>query len=157
VTHGDLASADHAELHALAVRYANAVDRRDAELFLSVFTPDAALLIFDPSDSEQPTGERRGREQLAKVPELIKRYSSTYHLVGNATYEVVGDKARGEVYCIAHHLSRRDEGDSDYVMFIRYVDAYRRLPGERWLIAERRLLVDWTETRPVNPSATPPH
>ena len=156
MTQGDVASADRADLHALSVRYASAVDRRDVELFLSVFTPDAALLIFDPSDSGQPTGERRGREQLAKVPELIKRYSSTYHLVGNATYEVRGDEARGEVYCMAHHLTRRDDGDSDYVMFIRYVDAYIRVADRAWLIAERRLLVDWTETRPVNPNTTPP-
>ena len=32
----------------------------------------------------------------------------------------------------------------------RYRDRYRRNEGE-WRIAERRVLVDWTETRPVNP------
>jgi hypothetical protein len=36
------------------------------------------------------------------------------------------------------------------VASIRYLDTFARHEG-RWLFAERRLMVDWTETRPSRP------
>lgn len=34
---------------------------------------------------------------------------------------------------------------------IRYLDEFAKQPDGSWLFAERRLMVDWTETRPANP------
>ena len=42
-------------------------------------------------------------------------------------------------------------GGTDYVMFIRYEDTYRPDTEGAWKFAHRRLRVDWTETRAVNP------
>ena len=64
-------------------------------------------------------------ERLAKVPEAIKRYPKTFHLLGQSTYDIGDGEATGEVYCIAHHLTPDDHGGTDYVMFIRYEDTYR--------------------------------
>jgi hypothetical protein len=36
-------------------------------------------------------------------------------------------------------------------MFIRYEDTYRPDADGAWKFAQRRLRVDWTETRTVNP------
>ncbi len=36
-------------------------------------------------------------------------------------------------------------------MFIRYEDTYRPDAEGAWKFAQRRLRVDWTETRAVNP------
>jgi SnoaL-like protein len=142
---------DRAALRELAERYAAGVDQRDAELFLSAFHADATLLVFQPSESEEPRGTRNGTEQLSDVITLISRHDRTFHFLGNSRYDVSGDEARGEVYCEAHHVSAAAGAPrTDHVMYIRYRDEYRRDAGA-WSIAERRVLVDWTETREIQP------
>lgn len=138
------------ELRTLAERYAQGVDRRDAETFVALFHDDAVITIHDPSESDEPR-ELRGIDRLAKVPEAIKRYPKTFHLLGQSTYDIGDGEATGEVYCIAHHLTPDDHGGTDYVMFIRYEDTYRPSDDGAWKFAHRRLRVDWTETRAVNP------
>ena len=134
------------ELKMLADQYARAVDRRDAPLLLDVFHADARLRVYNPAESEQPRTDLRGHDQLQRVTHSIASYAKTYHFVGNASYNVAGSEARGEVYCIAHHLTTGAAAATDYVMYIRYLDTYRR-DGDRWKILDRRVLVDWTESR----------
>jgi hypothetical protein len=144
---------ERAALRDLAERYASGVDRRDTELFLSAFHPErGSLLVFDPSEAPEPRGTRRGRDELAGVIALISRHDRTFHLLGNSRYEISDDGATGEVYCVAHHVSPAGGAPrTDHVMFIRYQDEYERDGGAGWGIVERRVLVDWTETRPIEP------
>ena len=140
------------ELRSLAERYAQGVDRRDVETFVALFHDDAAIVIHDPSESTEPR-ELRGLERLAKVPEVIQRYPKTFHLLGQSTYDIGDGEATGEVYCIAHHLTPDVHGGTNYVMYIRYEDTYRPDVDGVWKFAERRLRVDWTETRAANPTS----
>ena len=145
---------DHAatrhELRLLAERYAQSVDRRDADTFVALFHDDAVMLIHDPSESTEPR-EMRGLERVAKIPEVIKRYPATFHLLGQSTYDIGDGEATGEVYCIAHHLTRDADGSTNFVMYIRYEDTYRPDAEGAWKFAQRRLRVDWTEARAANP------
>jgi ketosteroid isomerase-like protein len=136
---------DRLALRELSDRYASAVDRRDVGLFVELFTDDAELSVHDPAEAEVPSRTRRGRAELGEVPRIIARYPKTFHFVGNALYEIDDDSARGEVYCVAHHLIDEPEVATDHVMLIRYLDTYRRCDDGRWRISGRRLLVDWTE------------
>jgi hypothetical protein len=144
------------ELRTLAEQYARGVDRRgDAEAFAALFLPDAVISIHDPSESTEPR-ELRGAERIARIPETITRYAKTFHMLGQSTYDIGDGEATGEVYCIAHHLTpgharSKEAGGTDYVMFIRYEDTYRPDASGAWKFAQRRLRVDWTETRAVNP------
>ena len=143
------------ELRSLAEQYARGVDRRDdVEGFVALFHPDAVITIHDPSESTEPR-ELRGAERLARIPEVIQRYPKTFHMLGQSTYAIGDREATGEVYCIAHHLTPpvddEDGGGTDFVMFIRYEDTYRPDDTGTWRFAQRRLRVDWTETRAVNP------
>jgi ketosteroid isomerase-like protein len=143
-------SATRAELRSLAEQYARGVDRRvDGDAFAALFLPDAVISIHDPSETTEPR-QVKGAERLARIPETIARYAKTFHMVGQSTYEIGDREATGEVYCIAHHLTPDQHGGTDYVMFIRYEDTYRRDPDGAWKFAHRRLRVDWTETRAVN-------
>jgi hypothetical protein len=152
----DLAT-DELALRALGAQYAMSVDRRDPAGYVGVFLPDARLRIFDPADAPAPTSEIVGVGELAKVIDRIGRYDVTFHLVGTARYDVQGDVATGEVYCVAHHVLRGDP-DTDDVMYIRYVDEYRRAggtgdrAGREWKIAERVLYVDFRERRTPSPT-----
>ena len=130
-------------LLALSRRYAAAADRRDADAFLAVFTPDARLTVCD-GDGRETRGTIAGHDELRAIPDRLGRWERTFHLLGQSAYEHHGDHATGEVHCVAHHL--RD--GTDMVMFIRYADRYVTVGGT-WQIAERRVQVDWTETRTV--------
>ena len=93
-----------------------------------------------------------GREALAPVFGNLKQYAATTHFNGQSTVVVDGDQATGECYTIAHHVTIGDDGRRTLmVASIRYLDQY--VKQERsWYFAERRLLVDWTETRPMQDS-----
>jgi hypothetical protein len=124
-----------AQLRELAARYAAGVDRRDRELLLSTMHPQARVRI--PATRI----ELAGHEQIPRLLELLARFERTFHLVGNACYEVDGDAASGEVYCQAHHLS----SGQDFTTINRYQDVYARA-GDGWRITERIILIDWTYT-----------
>jgi hypothetical protein len=137
-------------LRALADDYAAGCDHRDAELYVGVFHEDATLVVHATGDPDTIATEHRGQHQLGTIPGMLARYDRTYHFVGNTRYEIRGNDATGEVYCVAHHLSTRDTGRRDLVMYIRYLDAYRRVDS-RWGIDERRVMIDWVEQRDVLP------
>ena len=70
------------------------------------------------------------------------------HFIGNHMADVNGDTATGVTYCIANHLR---EDRSNMVLMLRYLDSYRRDPDDGWLIADRRVDIQWTETRQADP------
>lgn len=137
---------DQLALRELATAYASGVDRRDRELFLTAFHPDAVLILHPPGDPDTVSGTRRGHDELGEITTLIARYAQTYHFVGNTRYQIDGDHASGEVYGMAHHLTPDRHGGTDFVMLMRYVDTYSRRDGT-WGIDERHALTDWTEVR----------
>jgi plasmid stabilization system protein ParE len=87
--------------------------------------------------------------EIGRVVELIARYPATFHLLGQGRYEVHGDRASGEVYCVANDYVPSDQGARNYVMYIRYEDEYRRDRGGPWKIEHRDVHPDWIETRQV--------
>jgi hypothetical protein len=143
-----------AALRSLAERYARAVDRRDGGAFAAVFEVDGRIRVYNPAEAENPTGETIGRAALAEIPASVgSRYTRTQHFLGQSTYEVGDGVATGEVYCLAHHLAPLLRGGQhEYTMFIRYDDRYRLGGDGSWRILDRRVLVDWTETRTANPT-----
>jgi hypothetical protein len=137
-------------LFALAVTYARAADRRDAQEFVSAFAEDGQLSICSIAEPGVILRTIEGHAELAAIPRALARYDRTFHLLGQASYGHDGDEATGEVYCVAHHLTVDATGAEDRVMYIRYADDYRIDPTGAWRIAHRRVLIDWTETRPAD-------
>ena len=136
-------------LFELAKRYAAGADRRDGELYASAFARDGRLLVRRGEGAEMHLHPIVGHDDLRQVPGRLDRYARTFHVLGQATYGEDADGVFGEVYCIAHHLTVRESGAENYVMYIRYQDRYVTEDGE-WRIGERRLALDWTETRPAH-------
>jgi hypothetical protein len=91
-----------------------------------------------------------GRESLAPVFDNLNTYDVTTHFNGQSTVVLDGDRATGESYCIAHHLRQVDGQRTLMIASIRYLDEFAKQADGSWLFAERRLMVDWTETRPSN-------
>jgi hypothetical protein len=115
---------------------------------MSLFTEDTRFLVFMDATAAEPTQTLHGRESLAPVFDNLNVYRATTHFNGQSTISMDGDdRATGESYCLAHHISAGDDGRRTIMIAsIRYLDEFAKQDGE-WYFAERRLMVDWTETR----------
>ncbi|MEY9847246.1 nuclear transport factor 2 family protein [Streptacidiphilus sp. MAP5-3] len=145
-------AADRLAIRELVDAYAHCADRRDAKGQMALFTEDTRFLVFMDATAAEPTQELHGRDALAPVFDNLNTYQATTHFNGQSTVTLDGDRASGESYCLAHHISR-DEPPQRTIMVasIRYLDRFVKLSDGNWYFAERRLMVDWTETRPCSP------
>lgn len=139
-------AADRLAIRQLIDAYAHCADRRDARGQMALFTIDTVFQVFMDSRSAEPTQTLHGRDALAPVFENLNTYQATTHFNGQSTVEIEGDTAKGESYCIAHHLTVDGEKRTLMIASIRYLDTFSKKNGG-WLFAERKLMVDWTDTR----------
>jgi hypothetical protein len=118
---------------------------------MALFTEDTHFIVYRDARDPEPTQELHGRQALAPVFDALNAYAATMHFNGQSTIDLAGDVATGESYCLAHHLTEAEGGSRTLmVASIRYVDRMVKSDGA-WLFAERRLMVNWTDTRPSVP------
>ena len=142
--------ADRVAIRELVDAYAHCADRRDAEGQKSLFTEDTRFVVYMDGQGSEPTQELEGREARTPVFADLNRYQATTHFNGQSTIALDGDVATGESYCLAHHLFT-DAGERKLmVASLRYHDTFVKLDGA-WRFAERKLYVDWTDTRTSRP------
>lgn len=137
----ELSVDDHIAIERLMYRYARCADHKDYAGFSRVFCEDA---IFDFSGRIVTTLPAIQDMMLA-----LEKYSRTLHQVHNVLYEVDGDKAAGEAYCIASHLLEQNGGEMKIDMGIVYRDRLQRTAGG-WRIAHREFHLLWSQTAPVD-------
>ena len=140
-------AADRLAIRELVEAYAHCADRRDAKGQMALFTTDAHFVVYINAKDPKPSQELRSREALAPVFDNLNQYAATMHFVGQSTiFSLSGDRATGEAYCIAHHLTVDGEKRRVMVAYLRYRDVFVKMDGT-WLFAERLLYVDWLEER----------
>jgi SnoaL-like domain len=70
--------------------------------------------------------------------------------VGQSTiFTLTGDRATGEAYCLAHHLTVEGVKRRLMVAYLRYYDTFVKWEGA-WLFADRLLYLDWMEERALS-------
>ena len=131
---------DEARLRDLAHRYARMMDRMSFDDLPTVFSADGVL--------SGPGYEMTGHDQLRAGLQSLDQFSATLHGVLNTYFEIDGDRASGEVYCVANHVHEVEGIPFKLDMGIRYRDRYRRVDG-RWLIASRELVLVWEQELPL--------
>ena len=142
-------AADRLAIRELVEAYAYCADRRDAAGQMALFTPDTHFVVYMDAKNPTPSQELRSREALAPVFDALNQYHATMHFVGQSTItSLTTEKATGQAYCLAHHLTL--DGGHRHLMIatLRYADSFAKVDGA-WLFAERRLYVDWIEERPL--------
>lgn len=142
-------AADRLAIRELVDAYAHCADRRDAKGQMSLFTENTHFVVFMDAKSEKPSMELNRREDLATVFDELNKYEVTTHFMGQSTVILNGDRATGETYCIAHHVLASEGKRTLFIASLRYYDVFTKVEG-KWLFAERKLIVDWTDTRPIN-------
>jgi SnoaL-like protein len=91
--------------------------------------------------------ELHSQEALASVFADLNKYDATTHFVGQSTiYTLTSDRATGETYCLAHHITVDGEKRRLMLASLRYLDTFAKM-NDAWLFAERLLYVDWQEER----------
>ncbi|MGO8872619.1 MAG: nuclear transport factor 2 family protein [Acidimicrobiales bacterium] len=147
---GPRSDGDQEALRRLSIDYADAVDGRDGARLASLFVPDGALVVPDYPRGMAPVVVRAGSGELARIPDGLRRYRQTFHQTSDHKYTVDGDRASGEVLCVAHHVSSGPAGapGTDTVWFIRYHDEYVRTDAG-WRFVRRELHLQFVEQQPV--------
>jgi ketosteroid isomerase-like protein len=138
---------DRLAIRELVEAYAHCADRRDAKGQMSLFTPDTHFVVYMNAKDPAPSQELHSRAALAPVFDDLNKYAATMHFVGQSTILTLsGDRAAGEAYTLAHHLTIDGEKRRLLIAALRYSDKFVKIDGA-WLFAERLLYVDWLEER----------
>src|SRR4029453_7140935 len=143
-------AADRLAIRELVEAYAHCADRRDAKGQMSLFTTNTHFVVYmDPKDPK-PSQELHTREALAPAFAELNKYEATTHFVGQSTvFTLTADRATGEAYCLAHHVTVDGRKRRLMLASLRYLDTFLKMDGS-WLFAERRLYVDWLEERALS-------
>jgi SnoaL-like domain len=143
-------AADRLAIRELVEAYAHCADRRDAEGQMSLFTVNTHFVVYMNAKDPKPSMELHSREALAPVFADLNKYDATTHFVGQSTiFTLTGDRATGETYCLAHHVTVDGEKRRLMLASLRYLDTFVKM-DDTWLFAERLLFVDWQEERALS-------
>jgi len=140
-------AADRLAIRELVEAYVHCADRRDAKGQMALFAADTHFVVYMDAKDPSPSQELHSREALAPVFADLNQYAATTHFIGQSTiFTLTGDRATGEAYCLAHHVTI--DGGKRRLMLasLRYLDTFVKMDGA-WLFAERLLYVDWLEER----------
>ena len=140
-------AADRLAIRELVEAYAHCADRRDAKGQMALFTEDTHFVVYMNARDPNPSQELHSRSALAPVFDDLNKYAATMHFVGQSTVlSLTGDRATGEAYTLAHHLTIDGGKRTLMIAALRYDDTFVKTDGA-WLFAERKLSVDWLEER----------
>jgi hypothetical protein len=143
-------AADRLAIRELVEEYAYCADGRDAKGQMALFTPDTHFVVYMNAKDPTPPQDLHSRGARAPVFDDLNKYAATMHFVGQSTIlTLTGDKATGEAYTLAHHLTIDGEKRQLMIAALRYYDSFVKVGGA-WLFAERLLYVDWIEERDLS-------
>ena len=143
-------AADRLAIRELIEAYAHCADRRDAKGQMVLFNADTHFVVFMNAKDPKPSQELHSREALAPVFADLNQYEATTHFVGQSTISTLSDdRATGEAYCLAHHVTVDGSKRRLMVASLRYLDTFVKT-DRAWLFSERLLYVDWVDERALS-------
>ena len=143
-------AADRLAIRELVEAYAHCADRRDAKNQMALFAEEAHFVVYMNAKDPTPSQEQHSPEALAPVFAELNKYDATTHFVGQSTiFTLTPDRATGEAYCLAHHVTVDGGKRRLMVASLRYLDTFVKIGGA-WFFSERRLYVDWMEERALS-------
>lgn len=132
---------DHIAITRLMYRYAQCVDKKTYAGLADVFCDDAVFMYMG-----EPVTPLASIQEMMLV---LENYSSTLHRVSNVLFDVDGDQAKGQAYCLASHILIEDGQAKKIDMGIVYHDELFRTE-QGWRIARREFELLWSDTCEVD-------
>jgi SnoaL-like domain len=141
---------DRMAIRDLIDAYARFADRRQAEDQAALYVEYGRTLVYNDATATEPTQVITGHDEHVQAFGLYSQSAAAMHFNGQSSIAIQGDQATGETYSLAHHLIDGDDGRTLVVMFISYEDSFVKRGGI-WRFAERRVRINWTDSRPSLP------
>jgi hypothetical protein len=135
-----------AEIHDVLLRYCRGLDRVDMNMVRGAFHEDAWIQFPESLHVGSVDGF------VSFLTEEMPRFVRTMHFLGNSLIDFDGPSvAHVETYLQADHQgSERHHWKGETVkLWARYLDRFEQRDG-KWLIARRKLLVDWMYRYPAD-------
>jgi hypothetical protein len=141
---------DRLAIRELIEAYAHCADRRDAKAQMALFAADTHFVVYMDAKDPKPSQELHSREALAPVFAELNQYQATTHFLGQSTvFTLTANRATGEAYCLAHHVTVNAGKRRLMLASLRYYDTFVKMDSV-WLFAERLLYVDWVDERSLS-------
>jgi ketosteroid isomerase-like protein len=134
---------DKQAIRELLAAYFNAADRHDNEKMRSLYHEDAI-------DDHGVFFKGLAMEFVDKLPEIQVPMEILHHNMTTANIKVEGDYAEGEIYVLAFHKVKGENGSFDLLIGGRYFDKYEKRDGV-WKFAHKAVVADWATV--TDPSA----
>lgn len=122
--------------------YCNAADRHDHEKMRTLYHPDAI-------DDHGSFAKGLAMDFIDKLPEIQAPMEILQHHITTVNIKIDGDYAEGEIYVLAFHKVKLEQGSCDLLIGGRYFDKYEKREGV-WKYAYHAIVADWANYH--NPS-----
>src|ERR1700735_4512058 len=123
-------TADRLAIREVIEAYARCADRRDATGQMALFTADTHFVVYMNAKDPKPSQELHSRDALAPVFADLNQYDATPHFIGQSTlFTLTDDRATGEAYCLAHHVTTGSGKRHLMVASLRYLDTFAKIDG----------------------------
>lgn len=133
---------DQAAIKRLVDTFSNLADDKDVANQMHLFTEDASV---DTYFGDTLFASMRGREQIGKVfSDFIANFPALYHINGQMTVDIDGDRASSTHYCLVVLVSDEQGKKTKNFNGVIYKDEYVRRDGQ-WLIAKRVARFTWRD------------
>ncbi|WP_243350229.1 nuclear transport factor 2 family protein [Parabacteroides sp. FAFU027] len=123
-------------------------DQKEIEKQTMLFTEDATVeTLFNG----QIISSLHGRKQLGEAfGGFLNQFETVYHINGQQTVTVNGNKASGISYCLVTLIGSENGKKVKTTNGVYYNDEYLKQNG-KWLIANRKSTFAWQDKQEVRP------
>ncbi|QND45596.1 nuclear transport factor 2 family protein (plasmid) [Rhizobium lusitanum] len=133
---------DKAALKALVDAFSNLADQKDLATQALLFTEDA---VVDTYFEGQLFASLKGRKEIEDTfSGFMANFETSYHLNGQHTAELDGDRATAVHYCLVVLVNTVDGKKTRHTNGVYYNDEYVR-QGSQWLISKRTSYFTWRD------------
>ena len=133
--------ADRMALKELVDTFSNLADTKEIDKQVLLFTEDAEVVSYQ---GERLTSSLKGRKELAeRFKAFLDQFTTVYHINGQQTVRIDGDKATGIAYAQVVLVSEKDGKKTMLTDGVRYNDEYVRRDG-KWYISKRTSHFEWS-------------
>jgi ketosteroid isomerase-like protein len=141
---------DKAALRTLVDTFSILADRKDVAAQLLLFTDDATVDSF--SDGKRGSSFKGRKEIGDAFSAYLANFQTVYHINGQHTVELQGDRATGIYYCLVVLIGVENGKTIKNTSGVYYNDEYVRRGG-KWLIAKRVSHFAWRDRQEIEQPA----
>ena len=134
--------ADRMALKDLVDTFSNLADTKEIDKQVQLFTEDAEVTSYQ---GDKQTSHLKGRKELAeRFKAFLDQFTTVYHINGQQTVKIDGNKATGIAYAQVVLVSEKKGKKTILTQGVRYNDEYVKTNG-KWLINKRISHFEWSK------------